>query len=462
MPMNGTKGTRPSDRGFDSPPAAESAIAARSSPPHDPRLEEICVSDTIGLDPATRIADVYRLIEPLGAGAMGAVMLAQDESLDRLVAIKFVRRDRFDLNFRLRFAGEARAMARVNHPNVVQIHAFGEHEGLPYFVMEFVDGITLETWIARNGPPTDLAVPMRIIEEICLGLSAIHAAATIHRDLTPTNILLDANGKPCITDMGLAVLRREGGRLPLETAGTPAYMAPEVAFSREVDPAHRPRSDVYSLACVAYELLTGRPPFRSDSEIKLMIQHAIAAVPRPSRINPAVPLEVDQAIVHALAKDPAARTPTPEAFWCEMSMGQRDPEPERILIAEDDGDSRDAIVGYLQRTFPDAEVEGVGNGFSALAAFDQKPPSIVLLDIRMPGLDGLQVTEWIRRREQWTRIPILIITGSGGPEQWEKLRELGADGFLVKPVSLDDVVALTRRSLRERRSRVSTAVVGSK
>jgi serine/threonine-protein kinase len=328
--------------------------------------------------------------------------------------------------------------------------------------MEFVDGITLETWIARNGPPTDLAVPMRIIEEICLGLSAIHAAATIHRDLTPTNILLDANGKPCITDMGLAVLRREGGRLPLETAGTPAYMAPEVAFSREVDPAHRPRSDVYSLACVAYELLTGRPPFRSDSEIKLMIQHAIAAVPRPSRINPAVPLEVDQAIVHALAKDPAARTPTPEAFWCEMSMGQRDPEPERILIAEDDGDSRDAIVGYLQRTFPDAEVEGVGNGFSALAAFDQKPPSIVLLDIRMPGLDGLQVTEWIRRREQWTRIPILIITGSGGPEQWEKLRELGADGFLVKPVSLDDVVALTRRSLRERRSRVSTAVVGSK
>jgi serine/threonine-protein kinase len=445
------------------PDAAATAptLPSRGSPSDPTPTGEEPRSETRAIEPAARIGDVYRVLGTLGTGAMGTVLLAQDESLDRRVAIKFIRHDLIDSDFRLRFIEEARAMARVNHPNVLQIYAFGEHRCVPYFVMEFVDGMTLEQWRGRRAMPIDVDLLMRIIDETCHGLSAIHAADTLHRDLKPSNILLDAKLRPRIADMGLAVLRRDHGSMHCEIAGTPAYMAPEVAFGREVDHAHRSRADVYSLACVAYELLTGQPPFQAETQVALMLRHATAPVPPPSQFNAALAPEVDRAILRAHAKDPAGRTPTAEALRSELMLGHSDPEPERILVVDDDVDSRDALRSYLELRFPDAEVEGECDGFGAIAAFDRRPPSVVILDLCMPGLDGLQVTEQIRRREESRRVPIIIVTASGGPEQWGKLSDLGADGFLVKPISFDDVVALIRRSLRERLASVCMADVGT-
>jgi serine/threonine-protein kinase len=446
------------------PDAAATAptLPSRSSPFDPTSAAEEPRSETRGIEAAALIGDVYRVMGTLGTGAMGTVLLAQDESLDRRVAIKFIRHDLIDSDFRLRFIEEARAMARVNHPNVLQIYAFGEHGRVPYFVMEFVDGMTLEQWRGRRTTPIDIDLLIRIIEEICHGLSAIHAADTLHRDLKPSNILLDAKLRPRIADMGLAILRRDHGSMHCEIAGTPTYMAPEVAFGRAVDPAHRSRADVYSLACVAYELLTGQPPFQAETQIAMMLRHATAPVPPPSQLNSALAPDVDHAILRALAKDPAVRTPTAEAFRSELMLGHGDPKPERILVVDDDIDSGEALRSFLELRFPDAEVECAGDGFGAIAAFDRKSPSVVILDLCMPGLDGLQVTEQIRRREESRRVPIIIVTASGGPEQWGKLSDLGADGFLVKPVSFDDVVALIHRSLRERIASVCTAVVGTK
>ncbi len=400
----------------------------------------------------TVIGNVYRLLGPLGSGAMGVILLAQDESLDRLVAIKFIHAALLDGKLRAQFTAEARAMARVNHPNVLQIHAFGEHDDAPYFVMEFVEGQTVAQWLAQSEAPPDLDVALSILDGTCRGVAAIHAADTIHHDIKPSNILLDGKLCPRVADLGVAALCRSDQRSKPEVVGTPQYMAPEVVFQRELDMALRARADVYSLGCVAYELLTGRPPFDA-AKGRILLQHATTPAPPPSSRRRGLTAALDEVILRALAKDPADRTPTVDAFRRELHaarFGNR--EPVRILVAEDHDDFREALDIALTAEFPDAELESCADGESALRAFDRKRPSVAILDLRMPGLDGMQLTSLFRERDPGATIPIIILTASGGPEEWRRLSELGANRFLVKPVVLDDVISLVRRSLHERTS----------
>jgi eukaryotic-like serine/threonine-protein kinase len=320
--------------------------------------------------------------------------------------------------------------------------------------MEFVEGRSLADWIKQGDVPKDLDLAIEIVAQACLGVAAIHAADTVHRDLKPSNILLDDKFRPRVADLGLAVLcqrDRPGGEI--EAAGTPDYMAPETVFGEGVDAALRPRADVYSLGCIAYELVTGRPPFRAASSIGMMLEHATTPVPPPSTLCEGLPPELDAAILSALTKDPAERTPTADALRRDLlgaCRGVR--EPARILVAEDDKDFRDALKIMLAMEFPDTEVECVGDGLEALAAFDRTPPSVAILDLAMPGLDGIELTGLIRARDPLAAIPIIILTASGGPREWKRLAAVGADRFLVKPVMLDDVVAMVRRCLHKRSS----------
>jgi eukaryotic-like serine/threonine-protein kinase len=411
---------------------------------------------------------MYCVLAPLGSGAMGEVVLAEDTVLSRRVAIKFVHPWLLDDRFRERFTAEARAMARVSHPNVLQIYAFSEHEGAPYFVMEFVDGRSLADWLDESDAPKDVDLAIDILTQICLGVAAIHAANTVHRDLKPSNILLDDHLRPRIADLGLAMLckqeRTAGPGGATEVAGTPDYMAPETAFPDGVDPALRPRADIYSLGCIAYELLTGRPPFvvdgsMADGPMAMMLQHAVTPVPPLSTLRAGLPPELEAAVLRALNKNPSERTPTAEAFRRDLVAARRgDQEPVRILVAEDDEGFRGALGIMLATEFPDAEVECVEDGLEALAAFDRKRPSVAILDLAMPGLDGIELTGLIRARDPAAAIPIIILTASGGPGEWKRLAALGADRFLVKPVVLDDVVAMVRRSLHERSSGVRPPV----
>ncbi|NUP10555.1 MAG: protein kinase [Polyangiaceae bacterium] len=402
------------------------------------------------LVPGAKIEGDYRLVEPIGAGAMGLVMCAHDERLDRRVAIKFVRPALLSEGFRERFAAEARAMARVNHPNVLHIYASGEHAGIPFFVMELVEGKTLEKWLDLQPGPPELDVALRILDEVCLGVSAIHEAGTLHRDIKPSNILLDTHLHPRIADLGLAVLHCNQEQEATEIVGTPAYMAPEAAVPQTVDPRLRTRADVYSLACIAYELITRNRPFRARSSTELLALHASAPVKPPSAVHPEL-APFDDCILHALAKDPTRRTATVELFRRELAAAREGTaEPVRVLVAEDDPDFRELIRMALAREFPDAHVECVADGREALAAFDRKVPSVAILDLQMPALSGLELTALIRARESSQTVPILVLTGEGGPEDWRRLSALGADRFFVKPVVIDDVVATVRRALRER------------
>ena len=241
----------------------------------------------------TLIDGVYRVIGPLGSGSMGIVLLAEDESLDRRVAIKFVHSSLHRQDFIERFTAEARALARVSHPNVLQIYAFGEHDGAPYFATEFVEGQTLEQWLVRGGAQPDVEVALEILDGVCDGVAAIHAADTVHRNLKPGNVLLDAKLRPHIADLGLAMLCRDDVETGPEVVGTPAYMAPEIAFATDFAPAAPALADVYSLGCMTYELLTARPPFEAErhggSPVGLILQHRIGTVVRRASCGPASP-----------------------------------------------------------------------------------------------------------------------------------------------------------------------------
>ncbi len=407
-------------------------------------------SGLLHIEPGTLIDEVYRVLGPLGSGSMGIVLLAQDERLDRRVAIKCIHSELQPDDFRERFTAEARAMARVSHPNVLQIYTFGQHSGSPYFAMEFIEGQTLEQWL-RSGSPPDLDVGLKILDGVCDGLAAIHAAETVHRDLKPSNVLLDSRLKPHIADLGLAMLCREDAATRTEIVGTPAYMAPEIAFASEFAPAAPALADVYSLGCMAYEVLTGQPPYAAEGQMRLILQHMVGTLAAPSAVRPELAPEFDDIVTRALARNPAERTPSVEAFRRELKAAREGGvEPVRILVADDHDDFRGSLEIILGLEFPGAEIECVADGVSALAAFDRKRPSVTLLDLRMPGLDGIQLTALLRERDPMATVPIIVMTASGGPKEWQELAALGADRFFVKPVVLDDVVAMVRRCLRER------------
>jgi eukaryotic-like serine/threonine-protein kinase len=230
-------------------------------------------------------------------------------------------------------------------------------------------------------------------------------------------------------------------------------MAPEIVAGDEIPLDLAYRADVYSLGCLAFELLTGTPPFEGEATLERMVAHVVREAPRPSERRPGLTTDFDDVVLRALTKDPAKRTPTAEAFRLGLRAAREHvSEPVRILVADDDEDFRHLLSVNLEREFPGVEIRCVGDGSSALAAFDAEHHSAVIVDLQMPGLDGMELTRLLRARDGARVVPIIVITASGGASEWKRLAALGADGFLVKPFNVKDVVTLVRRALGDRRS----------
>jgi len=403
------------------------------------------------------VGSVYRILGELGRGAMGVVLEAFDLQLHRKVAIKFVNSASFDEDARQHFIQEARAMALVNHPNVLAIHSFGEHGSVPYFVMELVEGQTVDAWLSRSDGVTAIDEALAILNDVCQGVSAIHAAGTVHCDLKPSNVLLDNQLRVRVADLGLAAPYVDGNVTKV-IAGTPEYMAPELAFESET-PASK-SSDIYALGCMAYEMLTGSLPFDGRTALAIMVRHATEEPMLPSQRRPGLPVAFDDVIMKALRKRPQDRFASVDLFRRALKEARASSvEPVRILVAEDDPDFRDLLALKLGMEFPDADIVCVDNGRDLVDAFDQKPASVVMIDLQMPVLDGMAVTEQLRTRPEARNVPIIVMTASGGPQEWKLLSSLGADRFIVKPVNLDDVIATLRSAVRERASSPPAAPV---
>jgi len=399
------------------------------------------------------IEGVYRLDRVIGEGAMGIVYLAHDLRLERDVALKVIHPSYVQTpDAASRFLYEARTMARVRHENVVEIYAFGNHAGSPYFVMEYVPGPHVEKILRTRRDPMSIDEGLGLLEQVCRGVSAIHAAGTVHRDLKWTNVIVGPGFRVAVTDLGLArVLDRPAHELLESFSGTPAYMAPEVVTGRPLPVSMHARADVYSLGVMTFELFTLRLPFISDDSDEMMKLHVNEPPPIPSELRPELPAAFDAVILKALSKDPADRYPSVaalrEALLAAREESQRARRQVRVLIADDDADFAKLAADLVRHALPSAEVEVVADGSAALAACDERSFALAIIDLDMPGMNGIELTAALRGEAKTRRMPILVATATGGAPDWRLLSSLGADGFVVKPVDTLAFVAQVRRAL---------------
>jgi hypothetical protein len=262
----------------------------------------------------------YQILEPLGQGGMAVVYKAYQPALDRTVALKIIRRGfAEDPEFRDRFSREAKAIARLIHPNIVQVHDFDESDGQVYLAMQYLEGGTLKDHLARlaaEGRRMEQDEVARIVEHVAAALRYAHDEGVIHRDVKPSNIMLTKRGGVVVTDFGIAKI--VGGTQHTATGvgiGTPEYMSPEQGQGQALDG----RTDQYALAVTAYEMLTGTLPYTADTPFAVVLKHVRDPLPLPSRVDPAISARTEQVLLRALAKDPKDRYPSVSEFAEELA-----------------------------------------------------------------------------------------------------------------------------------------------
>jgi tRNA A-37 threonylcarbamoyl transferase component Bud32 len=255
----------------------------------------------------------YELLAEVGRGGMGVVYKARQVELDRVVALKMVLAGSMASGEQLaRFQAEARVAARVQHPHVIPVFESGQVNGLPYLVMQYVEGCSLADKLRKG--PLDTEAGVRIVAAVARAVADLHEHGIVHRDLKPSNILLDANDQPFVTDFGLAKLVEGDGGVTQTgmILGTPQYMAPEQALGRGKEAG--PPADVYSLGAILYECLTGRPAFRAATPFETVLAVLENDPLRPRQVNPKVPRVLEQVVLQCLEKDPARRFPSAAAL----------------------------------------------------------------------------------------------------------------------------------------------------
>ncbi|MGV0748147.1 Stk1 family PASTA domain-containing Ser/Thr kinase [Mycolicibacter heraklionensis] len=287
-----------------------------------------------------RLSDRYELGEILGFGGMSEVHRAVDTRLHREVAVKVLRADLArDPSFYLRFRREAQNAAALNHPAIVAVYDTGEAETpagpLPYIVMELVEGVTLRDIVHNDGPMPPIRA-IEVIADACQALNFSHQHGIIHRDVKPANIMIDMHNAVKVMDFGIARAVADAGNSVTQTAaviGTAQYLSPEQARGDTVDA----RSDVYSLGCVLYEILTGDPPFVGDSPVAVAYQHVREDPVPPSQRLPSLPADLDAVVLKALAKNPDNRYQTAAEMRADLVRvhNGETPEAPRVLTAAD-------------------------------------------------------------------------------------------------------------------------------
>ncbi|MFW0789994.1 Stk1 family PASTA domain-containing Ser/Thr kinase [Gordonia sp. CPCC 205333] len=338
----------------------------------------------------------YELGETLGFGGMSEVHFARDLRLHRDVAIKVLRADLArDPSFYLRFRREAQNAAKLNHPTIVQVFDTGEAETeegpLPFIVMEYVDGDTLRDILRTEGP----LVPRQALTwmaDVAAAMDFSHRNGIVHRDMKPANVMIDKSGAVKVMDFGIARAMNDTTSTMTQTSavmGTAQYLSPEQARGIKVDP----RSDIYSMGCVLFELLTGRPPFTGDSPVAVAHQHVHEDPPLPSSLRGDLSPEIDSVILKAMSKNPANRYQSAADFRSDCIKVLTGGKPSAPMIMSD------------------AERTGlIDTGPRALSRTDPNTPRVRRRNVdEVDDGDPPSSPRWYRRRSVMAIVAVLIL-----------------------------------------------------
>jgi tRNA A-37 threonylcarbamoyl transferase component Bud32 len=329
---------------------------------------------------------IYRIDGQIGSGGMATVYKGHHTKLDRAVAVKIMHPNLLtDPSFKQRFDREARIIARLDHPNIVPVYDFNEHEGQPYIVMKQIDGLTLKQMLRTREP--SMREVVRILRAVADALDYAHEQGVLHRDIKPSNIIIDASGTPYLTDFGLARLAQSGeSTVSSDTVlGTPYYISPEQAQGlKDIGP----EADVYSLGVVLYELLAGRVPFQSDTPYSTIHDHIYKTPPPLREYNPDVLPGVEAVVLRALEKDPRRRYASAGALVDALEAAIKSPDRPVVTPREQVRDEPPAVPPRVEVKKPEESfIESFENLGEQIGRWGQE--------------FGERAEEWGRRVEAW-------------------------------------------------------------
>ena len=366
----------------------------------------------------------YVIKRKLGSGGMADVYLAEDQELGRRVALKLLdERHASDEQFVERFRREAQSAAGLNHPNIVSIFDRGRAEGTYYIAMEYLDGRTLKELLVRNGP-TPIPIAIDYARQILGALSFAHRNGIIHRDIKPHNIIVGSDGRLKVTDFGIA---RSGASQMTEAGsivGTAQYLSPEQARGAPVDP----RSDLYSLGIVLYEMLTGAVPFSGDTPVEIAMKHLSQVPEPPSTLRPQVPHDLDAVVMRALAKDPDQRYASAEEMDADLARIARG-----VAVSRETEDAMTQVLSGVGITAAQTMISSSRTGTAPPAPPAYRSPT-PYYDYEQPPR-GRSIWPWL------LALGLIIAGAIGG---WFLYTKIQAQLDTNRPVAVPDVTLLQK------------------
>ncbi|MEM6454693.1 MAG: serine/threonine-protein kinase [Acidobacteriota bacterium] len=388
----------------------------------------------------------YRIDGQLGVGGMCTVYHGHDERLLRPVALKRVRAPE-KAKRRPSLIDEARTVAKLSHPNIVQVYDLAHHEGQDWIIMERVDGATLQRIVRQRDPTVDEIV--RYAVDIAKGLAAAHARGIVHLDLKPENVMVTAEGVAKILDFGLAGAPKPGAPDAGVVRGTPRAMSPEQAMCEAID--HR--SDLFSLGSLLYECLAGRSPFlAADNSPHRTLVRVCTLKPVPLRaVRDDVPPALSDLVDRLLEKVPACRPESAEAVVLALERAERAaPSTMSVLFVDDEPDFQFLLEQWSRRRFEDGRfaLSFAADGLEALAKLEADPSiHLVFTDLSMPKMDGLALMEEIAALEQ--PCVTVVVSAFGDMKNIRGAMNRGAFDFITKPFDFADLEVTLDKAARQ-------------
>ena len=407
----------------------------------------------------------YVVLSKLGEGGMGTVYKALHRRMQRVVAIKVIKKEVATREFITRFRREIQLSARLNHPNVVTAYDADQCPMGDFLVMEFVEGTDLNEVMKRNGP-LSVEDAVSAIRQAALALGYAHQRGIVHRDIKPANLLRDVNGCVKVVDLGLARVAKWEGASGTDltqlgaVAGTVDYMSPEQAD----DPLGVDlRSDVYSLGCTLFYLLTSTPVFTKSSLVGRLIAHRSAPPPRLAVVRTDVPVELDAIFQKMVAKSPADRFATMEAIvdaLDALSQAQSEAQPvqpssqsdqawtpsKSTVVIVEESRLQSGMIGKLLKEQGVAEVQTFQTGEEALQRISSLVPAVILCSHRLPDMSGQEFASRVRDTFRWLRSGIVLMSSDDWPAGRRSAAEqLGRLRVIKKPFD----TASLRKSIEE-------------